>query len=422
MKPDEPRRAEVVYLSNLFPSDVEPYVGEEIEELERRGVSVTPCSVWDTDRLEASQNPGQRTVLKVFTWRPWLWLSALGLCIQRSTELNDILRQLVWTGGESWGQRARGLAHTVLGARLALLLRDRSVRHIHVHHGYLAAWIGMIAARLLHIPYSLTLHGSDLLLRPALLDIKLQHCAICFTVSEFNRDYLLQQYPQIDPDKVLVRRMGVLLPFWEYNNSREHTPDSFTLLAVGRLHAVKDHAFLIRACAALKASGQKVRCHIAGEGPERWRLEDLIRCLRLTEEVRLLGHVPRSNLAALYREADLVVLTSQSEGIPLTLMEAMALGRPVLAPSITGIPELILHGKTGFLYRQGSITDFVDHVEFIRRTHSALGPICEAAREHVHTFFNQDTNLQKFSDVFLYRILGTREGVNEDTLLQQVQL
>ena len=413
-------RAKVAYLSNLFPCPVEPYVSEEIEELERRGVAVTPCSVW---RSAAKQSPHIPNPLTVFTLQPWPWLVALGLCIRRATELSDIFRCLVDPSGETWRQRARGFAHTVLGARLALLLRDKNVRHIHIHHGYLAAWIGMVAARLLRIPYSLTLHGSDLLVRPAFLDIKLRHCAVCFTVSEFNRCHLLHHYPNIDPEKVIVQRMGVSIPPMVHREDGERDPKRiFSLLAVGRLHPVKDHAFLIRACAALKASGNRVLCCIAGEGPERDRLRSMIHNLGLAEEIQLLGHVPRHQLPALYSAADLVVLTSRSEGIPLTLMEAMVLGRFVLASAITGIPELVSNGKTGFLFNPGSITDFIRQVEFIQRTYSAQEPVRAAARAHVEKFFNLRTTLQQFSDSFLQRILGEQESVHADSLLQQVQL
>ena len=127
-------------------------------------------------------------------------------------------------------------------------------------------------------------------------------------------------------------------------------------------------------------------------------------------------------LDALYREADLVVLTSVSEGIPLTLMEAMALGRPVIAPAITGIPELVLDGKTGFLYKPGSITSFVERVEFLHRTRLALGPLCQAAREHVDVHFNRSTNLQQFGDSFMRQIQNTEGSWHADSLLQQVQL
>ncbi len=421
-EPNNLNQTEVVYLSNSFPATVEPYVGDEIDELQRRGMHIAPCSVWRTNTPSTFGKSAEHDVLTVFTWRPWLLLRALSLCFTHSAKLKDLVERLLWTGNESWGQRARGLVHTVLGARLALQLRGKNMRHIHVHHGYLAAWIGMVAARLLDIPYSLTLHGSDLLLRPTFLDVKLQHCAVCFTVSEYNRRYLLQRYPQINPSRVVVQRMGVHVPFAQPSEgpsrSRGHP---FTLLTVGRLHFVKDHAFLVRACAVLKALGVRVLCQIAGDGPERSRLQELIRRLQLTEEIQLLGHVSRNRLGTLYREADLVVLTSQSEGIPLTLMEAMALGRPVLAPAITGIPELIVDGKTGFLYRPGSITDLVDHVDMIRRADSALRPICKAAHDHVRTFFNRDTNLHQFGDVFLERILGSQQGADADSLLQQVQ-
>ena len=126
---------------------------------------------------------------------------------------------------------------------------------------------------------------------------------------------------------------------------------SLTLLAVGRLHPVKDHAFLIEACRQLQSFDVRFECMIAGEGPERRHLEVLIRKYGLEDRVTLLGHVRREQMGSLYDRADLVVLTSRSEGIPLVLMEAMARGKIVLAPAITGIPELVITGKSGFLYQ-----------------------------------------------------------------------
>jgi glycosyltransferase involved in cell wall biosynthesis len=104
---------------------------------------------------------------------------------------------------------------------------------------------------------------------------------------------------------------------------------------------------------------------------------------------------------------DLVVLTSRSEGIPLVLMEAMAHGRTVLAPRITGIPELVEDGKTGFLYQPGSIEDFVERVEMISRSRPALGPLRCAARRHVLAHFNREWNLAAFADTFIGQITGS---------------
>ena len=158
----------------------------------------------------------------------------------------------------------------------------------------------------------------------------------------------------------------------------------------------------------------------------------------LGECVRLLGHVGREQLEALYERADVVVLTSRSEGIPLVLMEAMALGKIVLAPAITGIPELITTGQTGFLYDSGSVRDFVAHVSLIHwfrqqefqrpdpscPTHSAatyLESIGIRARAQICRNFNLGKNLEAFAELFVERITARAEKTpNENFVLQQI--
>lgn len=286
----------------------------------------------------------------------------------------------------------------------------------------------MVAARLLGIPFSMTLHGSDLLVQGAYLDIKLAQCDFCLTVSEFNRRHILAHFPGIDPHKVLVQHMGVEIPptvVWPLDDHSSDTQPCearpLRLLAVGRLHAVKNQAFLIQACFFLKECGVPVQCLIAGEGPERPHLEFLIRELGLANTVELLGHVPHGEMSRYYQQADLVLLTSRSEGIPLVLMEAMAHARLVLAPAITGIPELVLDGRTGFLYSPGMLEEFVWRVDQIARALPALNPVRRAAREHVREHFNLTTNLQALSTLFLERVIQEpSEIVYEDSLLQQV--
>jgi glycosyltransferase involved in cell wall biosynthesis len=287
----------------------------------------------------------------------------------------------------------------------------------------------MVAARLLKIEFSMTLHGSDLLLHAAYLDIKLKYCKVCVTVSEFNRQHILKCYPATPPGKVVVRRMGVdpgtcvdpANDLFTLPPSRENR--SLTMLAVGRLHAVKDHAFLIRACRLLKDREIHFACVIAGEGTERASIERLIQDLDLRDEVCLLGHLSHPDLDAYYGRADLVVLTSRSEGIPLVLMEAMAHAKTVLAPAITGIPELVLDGKNGFLYRPGSLEDFAARVELVQHTRSALGPLGRAARQHVLQHFHREKNLAAFCNLLLQQITPvhirpTAEHSYENPILQ----
>jgi colanic acid/amylovoran biosynthesis glycosyltransferase len=428
----------VAYLANEFPSAVEPYVVEEIEELRRLGVRVIAGSVRKTVPGEVSGSKCQPQIVL----RPphgAILLRALWLCLRRMERIRPLIFRVLFHGREGPIKRMKALAHTWLGACYAVLLEGSGVEHIHVHHGYLGSWIGMVAARLLGVEFSMTLHGSDLLLHATYLDTKLANCGFCLTVSEYNRHYILERYPKVDGEKVVVARLGVEVgePTARDVAKPKMSGDAFTLLAVGRLHAVKDHAFLVRTCADLHSRQLNFECAIAGEGPERRNLESLIRQHGLERRVTLLGHVAREQMGSLYDRADVVVLTSRSEGIPLVLMEAMARGKIVLAPAITGIPELVIAGKTGFLYEPGSLDEFVDRLLFIRSLvqapdHPELGPgirsaarqlhwVRRAARVQVRQNFNRSKNLESFGDLFLQRIARPTESIpHENFVLQQI--
>jgi colanic acid/amylovoran biosynthesis glycosyltransferase len=428
----------VAYLANQFPVAVEPYVGEEIQELRRRGVQVIPGSVRmpDAAQIASAKAPSGQEILCLQPLRVRILLQALGLAMRRWERIASLVTRVLLRGKESPQRRLRALLHTWLGAYYAVLLQERGVDHIHVHHGYFGSWIAMVAARLLGVSFSLTLHGSDLLLDGAYLDTKLKHCRFCITISEYNRSYILAHFPALNQGKILVSRLGVDGPERAESPWRADRASygAFTLLAVGRLHAVKDHAFLIRACARLRDRGLDLQCLIAGDGPEWGRLELLIRKNRLQDRLTLLGHVGRPQMDSLYRRADVVVLTSRSEGIPLVLMEAMARGRIVLAPAITGIPEIVIPGKTGFLYAPGELEDFVARIFFLqermraedRYAMSRLDWIRHAARVQVLHNFSRRKNLTYFGDRFLHLIAAQDftthdwRPLHEDLVLQQI--
>ncbi len=429
----------VAYLANEFPSAVEPYVTEEIEELRGRGVRVIAGSV----RTPLPHEAAAAQCMPQIVLRPpraIILVRSLALSIRRWKCIWPLISRVVFQGCEGPLQRAKALAHTGLGACYAVLLEGTGTKHIHAHHGYLGSWIAMVAARLLGVEFSMTLHGSDLLLHPAYLDVKLKNCAFCLTVSEYNRNYILERYTTVEAEKVVTMHLGVEVP--EFTIPAVALPRSghtFRILAVGRLHKVKDHGFLVRACAQLQAKDVPFQCLIAGDGPERRRLESLIRDSGLQGRVRLLGHIARTDMNWWYEQADLVVITSRSEGIPLVLMEAMARGKIVLAPEITGIPELVTTEKTGFLYTAGSLDDLVDRLLFIYSLllvpeQSRLRPsvlsgskrldlIRRAAQAQVRNHFNRRKRLKSFGDFFLRRIAQRPESIpHEDPILQQIQL
>jgi len=413
----------VAYIANEFPSPIEPYVMDEVRELRSRGVRVICCSgkrvapnslggpereFWEGTRFSQPLSDEElvKAIRRLASDRKALW---------------QILKPVVRELPGAPGRRIRSLGHTVMGAALAEELASAEVEHIHAHHGYFASWMALVAAKLMGIGFSFTLHGSDLLVRADLLATKLRACRFCVTVSDFNRQYILRHYPATPPWKVLVQRLGVdSIPLRE-DPAPQPQPRRFGLLAVGRLHGVKNYPFLIQACAGLRDEGTDFICWIAGEGPQRRGIERLIRELQLQDQVLLLGHVPRSELAAYYRYADLVVLTSRSEGLPVVLMEAMAHGRLVLAPAMTGIPELIEHRRNGFLYVPGSLTDFVGMAQWILDRKAYLSEVGSAAARSIAASYDRQRNVSQFADEFLRRI-SQPEPIYANSLLQQVQL
>jgi colanic acid/amylovoran biosynthesis glycosyltransferase len=391
----------IAYLANSFPASSEPYVISEINALRARGLEVLPCSVRDPGSSQNIRNLSKQDILYFKPARAVALLRSLVLALRRSHTLADIIGEAMREKNESLSRRLRTLVHTALGIYFAALVEDRAVSHIHVHHGYFSSWVAMVAARLLGISYSITFHGSDVLINRAFLKPKLRHCSFCTTISEFNRTVLISAHPDA-ADRIFIRRMGVGVPPSEIPSDRSNA--KFSMFAAGRLHPVKGFDFLLQACRKLVDSGFDFGCRVAGEGNERRHLEELLDQLALRDHVALLGQQSGAHLESHYRAADLVVLTSKSEGIPLVLMEAMARGKIVLAPRITGIPELVIHGKTGFLYTPGDLADFVATIRMIERSLRSLQVIRRAARAQVLAHFEREKNVAAFCDLLTSQV------------------
>jgi len=413
----------VAYIANQFPSSIEPYVMDEISELRQRGVRVICCSGKRVRPNELGER--ERGFWNETRFFQPLTDTQLVRAVRRlgsqpqaySLLLKPVLREFPAYPG----RRIRSLGHTLMGAAMAEELAPVGIEHIHAHHGYFASWMAVVAARLLGIGFSFTLHGSDLLVRADLLAAKLRDCRFCVTVSDFNRKHILNSFPSTPASKIVVQRLGVDRVTRPIAPAAKPEPRRFSLLSVGRLHAVKNYPFLIHACAVLRDYGLDFLCWIVGEGPERPSLERLIVDLSLADRVQLLGHLPRTDLSSYYRYADLIALTSLSEGLPVALMEAMAHEKLVVAPAITGIPELVEHRRTGFLYKSGSLTDFVSTVRWILDHKASLGAVGRAAAESIAVNYDRQQNLRQFADQFLARI-AQPESQYASSLLQQVQL
>lgn len=329
----------VVFLNSTFPCLSETFVFDQFEALREAGIRL--ALVANHRPAESEVHPRMRAVQQEV-----LYLSEARTAEIIEAHLLALLRHplryvaavLAGLAGEE--KLLTTLAH-LTGAAIVLKRYGRlpGVR-LHAHFTYGAAAVARWAAAMSGLPYGLTLHGSDLSYdSPPDLEAKLAGAELLVSISRFNLRYLEEHFPAIRPRRVEVIGMGVPPLAPPPRVPRGSGP--LRILNVGRLSEHKAQHVLIEACALLAAQGLDFSCQIVGEGPLRQPLEALIAARGLAGRVRLLGPRFHDQVLALYGEADLFVLCSVAEGMPIVLMEAMRAGVPVIASAITAIPELV---------------------------------------------------------------------------------
>jgi glycosyltransferase involved in cell wall biosynthesis len=216
--------------------------------------------------------------------------------------------------------------------------------------------IALFLSRYLGIPFSFTMHGSNIHVDPLMLKTKLILCKKAVTISEFNKMFLLRKYGKEFSNKIKVIHCGIDVNVFKSENTKKTIPS--VILAVGRLLEVKGFRYLLEGCSILKKKGLAFQCQIVGDGEEREPLSEMSKSLGINDAVTFLGSQQQQRVRELLDKAAIFALPSivaddgMREGIPVALMEAMAMELPVVSTRTVGIPELINDGEEGILVEQ----------------------------------------------------------------------
>ena len=353
-----PRYALII---SQFPETHETFVLREVLELRRRGHDVTifslkPCR-------DAIIHPEARPLMEetfygafFWSWRVWKaqaywlfchplwWLSTFFYMAETHRKAPEQFLKLLI----AWPKILY----------FARIMQKRRLTHLHAHWATVPASAAMVIAKLLDISWSVTAHAWDIFVTNPTLVEKLRTAKFVLTCTDYNRKQLVSLLPEASP-RILRAYHGVDVDRFKQPPAPSPQPravgDLPLILSVGRLTETKGFPYLLQACRQLKEKGRRFRCVIVGEGPDRQALEGQIKSLGIENYVRLAGALTRSDVQALYREAQLFVLPSivarngDRDGIPNVVLEVMAAGLPVVSTEISGIPEAIQHGKTGCL-------------------------------------------------------------------------
>jgi colanic acid/amylovoran biosynthesis glycosyltransferase len=309
-----------------------------------------------------------------------------------------------WRDRYPW-QRWRNLAHLLGAAVLADFLKKQAVCHVHVHFAYGAAEVALFLEALSGIPYSLSIHGSDVLLENRILEKKLRHARFVVSNCRYFVGDLTKRFPSLATQRFYVVRGGVDMnaDLWRPAPLPE-TAGTLRLLNVARLAPVKAQDILLEALGKLKVQGISFACRIIGEGPLREKLESQARDLGIQDGVRFLGACQESEVRQQYDWSQVAVLSSRSEGTPMTIIEAMAKARAFVAPRITAIPEMIEDGESGLLFTPGSSADLARQLARLASQPELMAQMSIAARRRGEELFDLTTNAKKFIAVLAQEV------------------
>jgi glycosyltransferase involved in cell wall biosynthesis len=290
---------------------------------------------------------------------------------------------------------------------LAEHLLARRVPHVHVHFAYGAAEVALFLEALAGLPYSLSIHGSDVLLENPLLEEKLRRARFIVSNCRFHVENLRQRFPSLAQQRFYVVPGGLDLqaPYW----ARPEPPGAdlpLRMLHIGRLVPVKAQEVLIQALARLRDQGREFHCRIVGDGPRRAELQALIESLHLQDRIQLLGACFEEEVARLYDWSQVLVLSSRSEGTPMVIMEAMAKARAVIAPRLTAIPEMVAEGRTGYLFRPGDPQDLAHRLARLLDQPQDLVRLGLEGRRQALELFDLYRNARKLMAVFARELSG----------------
>ncbi len=354
------RPKRLAYLVMRFPAITETFVLREMVEVERQGLPLELYVV--IPQREKVVHPDARAYLPRMHTSPYLSLGVvlanLRWMLRKPATYLRLWRETFHDLWGTWNFLIRAILLFPKAATFAARMEEQGIGHVHAHFATHTAFMAYVIHELSGITFSFTAHAHDIFIRKAMLCRKVEAARFVAVISEFNREWIAKHCGDATLSKIHVVRCGV---FPERHAPRVGTGaprDSgapFQVLTVASLRDYKGIPVLVEACRVVRDRIPGLRWEVIGGGPDRAQLEALIAEKGVGDVLTLAGPKPEDQVAERLASADAFVLTSvilpdmRMEGIPVVLMEALATGLPTVATRISGIPELVIDGQTGWL-------------------------------------------------------------------------
>ena len=383
----------IAYLSGEYPRATDTFIQREVAQLREQGLEVLTCSIRKTDSKH-HVGPEQRAEF-----------AATFQVQQRAKNPVHLLRahlSVLGRGPRRWGAAAVlawriappgvlaalwQLFYFLQAAVLADYLRRNNVAHLHNHFANSSCSVAILASKMSGIPFSFTMHGPAIFYEPKhwRIDEKMAQAKFVSCISHFCRAQGMMFADQKHWPKLKIVHCGVDP---EKYGQTPRTTFGKHIVFVGRLDAIKGVPLLLDAIAALRDRHPDMRVSIVGDGPHRTQLEAQAARLGLGEMAHFLGYRSQDEVAELLTDADMLVLPSFAEGVPVVLMEAMAARLPVIASQVAGVGELVEDGVSGHLIPAGDTQSLIARMDHLLSDPAVCAKMGATGREKVVADFD----------------------------------
>ena len=394
----------IAYFINQYPKVSHSFIRREIQALERQRFQVERIALrgWDAELVDEEDVAEQKKTRYVLRHGMFPLLFALF----RNILFNPFrflrtLALVIKIGRRADRPFPYHLIYLAEACRILPWLKKAKVSHVHAHFGTNPAEVVMLIRSLGGPTYSFTVHGPEEFDRPQFLRLKekARNASFVVAISSYGRSQLYRWLDHKDWPKVEVVHCGLEREFYDI----KPVPflETSRLVCVGRICEQKGQLLLIEALHQLVERGVDLHLVLAGDGEMRSEVEALIAKYKLEGKVRITGWISATMVREEILTARGLVLPSFAEGLPVVIMEALALRRPVLTTYVAGIPELVRHHENGWLFPAGSVDDLaVAMAELLAAPKQRLEKMGEAGHHRVVSRHSIDTEAAKLAHLF----------------------
>ncbi|MDD5680059.1 MAG: glycosyltransferase [Candidatus Omnitrophica bacterium] len=393
----------IAYILSQFPVTSETFILREIRALQSRGVnikivSLKPCR----DKII---HPEARELMRHTLYARAVTFGGLRFSFCYPVRALKTLSYVVSTYTSNPVGLAKALYVWLECLSLADMIKRDGITHIHSHWATMPTTAALILSKLAGIPFSFTAHAWDIFVDSAGLGEKIEKAKFTVTCTEYNRQFLHDIYQNGDKEKIYRNYHGIDID--KFSAIEKQNEDNMLhILSIGRLVETKGFEYLIEACAMLRNKGVPFECTIVGDGPLEAKLRMLVHDERLNNHVKLAGAMTQEEIKQLYCRATVLIQPSvvakdgDRDGIPNVILEAMAMGIPIIATDLSGIPEAVMDNRSGILVPERDIYALSKAMETVWSDIKLRAVLSQNGRPIIREKFNIEKNIEELINIF----------------------